>query len=129
MVRTSPNSRIRRILAVGRDVSQLSSRANLLTHAGYTTDLVVTIDQAIRRASVGRYHLAIVSPTFSYDEQLVIRARLEQVKPSLPVLLVGSAHDTPEAFLVAVAACLSRKKLPQVDIPRGGTRANEFADS
>ena len=129
MVRTSPNSRIRRILAVGRDVSQLSSRANLLTHAGYTTDLVVTIDQAVQRASVGRYHLAIVSPTFSDDEQLAIRARLEQAKPSLPVLLVGPSHDSPEAFLVAVAACLSRNKLPKIDIPRGETRANEFADS
>src|SRR6516164_6321374 len=48
MVRISPNSRIRRVLAVGRDVSQLSSGANLLTQAGYTTDLVVTVDQALR---------------------------------------------------------------------------------
>src|SRR5215470_7895327 len=108
MVRSSPNSRIRRILAVGRDVSQLSSGANLLTQAGYTTDLVVTIDRAARRVAVVRYHLAIVSSTFTHDEQLAIRARLSQLKPSLPVLLLGPEHDAPGAFLESVSSCLGR---------------------
>src|SRR6516164_5034846 len=114
MVRSSLNSRIRRILAVGRDVSQLSSRANLLTHAGYTTDQVVTVEQAIRRASVARYHLAVVSATFACDEQFAIRAGLKQVKPSVPVLLLGPEHDSPEPFLEAVAASLGRKS-PEID--------------
>ena len=92
MARSSPNPRIRRILAVGRDVSRLSSGANLLTQAGYTTDLVITVDRAIRRATVGRYHLAIVSATFTSDEQHAICAHLKQVKPGLPVLLLGSTY-------------------------------------
>jgi hypothetical protein len=37
-------------------VSQLSSGANLLTQAGYTTDLVITVDRALQRATFGRYH-------------------------------------------------------------------------
>jgi DNA-binding NtrC family response regulator len=106
MVRSSPNSRIRRILAVGGDVSLLSSGANLLTQAGYTTDLVVTVEQAIRRVNVARYHLVIVSSTFNCDEQLAISSRLKQATPSFPVLLLGPEHDTPETFLQAVAACL-----------------------
>jgi len=106
MVRLSPNSRIRRILVVGRDVSQLSSGANLLTQAGYTTDLVVTVDRALRRASVGRYHLAIISTTFTCEEQLAIRTRLKQVQPSLAVLLLCPEHDSPGVFLDSVSACL-----------------------
>jgi PleD family two-component response regulator len=111
MARFSPNPTIRKILAVGQDVSQLSSGANLLTQAGYTTDLVVTVDRAMRRATVGRYHLAIVNATFSYDEQLAIRARLKQIKPSLPVLLLGPEHDAPATFLDSVAACLGQSPI------------------
>lgn len=129
MVRSSPNSRIRRILAVGRDVSQLSSGANLLTHAGYTTDLVVTLDRAVRRATVGRYHLAIVSATFTYDEQLAIRARLRQLKPSLPVLLLGPEHDRPEVFLEAVAGCLVGPKTPEIEPHLGERGREELAES
>jgi DNA-binding NtrC family response regulator len=128
MVRISPNSRIRRVLAVGRDVSQLSSGANLLTQAGYTTDLVVTVDQALRRATVGRYHLVIVSSTFTYDEQIAIRSRLMQVKPSLPILLLGPEHDAPDAFLESVATHLSRQKPLEVDAQTLERRSDEVAD-
>ena len=129
MVRSSPNSRIRRILALGRDVSQLSSRANLLTQAGYTTDLIVNVDQAVRRATVGRYHLVIVSSTFTYDQQLSIRARLRHARPSLPVLLLEAEHDTPEAFLDAVAACLGQKKSPEINTHLDDRRPDELAES
>jgi PleD family two-component response regulator len=110
MNRPSHNSHSYRVLAIGCDVSQLSSGANLLTQAGYSTDLVVKVDQAVRRASTGRYHLAIVSATFPYDEQIAIRARLKQVRPNLPVLLLDTRHDTPDAFLAVVADCLQQKK-------------------
>ena len=99
---------------MGRDVSELSAGANLLTQAGYTTDLVVTLEQAARRAVVGRYHLAVVSATFTYDEQIAIRAHLKQVKPILPILLIGPEHGLPRAFLNAVAHSL--KKRPAVEL-------------
>jgi hypothetical protein len=129
MVRSSPNPRIRRILALGRDVSQLSSGANLLTQAGYTADLVVKVDQAVRRVGVGRYHLAIISTTFAYDEQIAIRARLKQVKPSLPVLLLGREHDSPETFLESVANCLGRAKSPDVAVHLSEPTPEERAES
>jgi len=98
MARSSPNPRIRRILAVGRDVSQLSLGANLLTQAGYTTDLVVSVDRAMRRATVGRCHLAIASTTFASDEQLAIRAHLKQVKPGLRACCLGRNMTPPGPF-------------------------------
>ena len=109
MTHSSTNSQVYRILVVGRDVSELSAGANLLTQAGYTTDLVVTVEQAVRRAVVGRYHLAVVSATFTYDEQIAIRARLKQVKPILPILLIGPEHALPRAFLDAVAHSLKKR--------------------
>jgi hypothetical protein len=129
MVRSSPNPRIRRILALGRDVSQLSSGANLLTQAGYTTDLVVKVDQAVRRVGVGRYHLAIISTTFEYDEQVAIRARLKQVKPSLPVLLLKPEHDSPETFLESVAACLGKAKSTDIPAHLSERTPEELAES
>ena len=114
MARSSPNLRIRRILAVGREVSQLSSGANLLTQAGYAADLVVTVDRAMRRATVGRYHLAIVTTTFSSDQQLAIRVHLKEVKPGLPVLLLGPEHDSPAAFLESVSTCFGRPKTADI---------------
>jgi DNA-binding NtrC family response regulator len=110
MSRPSPNSHSYRILAIGCDVSELSSGANLLTQAGYSTDLVIKVDQAVRQASTGRYHLAIVSSTFAYDEQIAIRGRLKQVRQNLPVLLLGAQHDSPDAFLAVVAECLQQSK-------------------
>jgi DNA-binding NtrC family response regulator len=110
MVRSSHNPELYRVLAIGRDVSQLSSGANVLTQAGYRADLVVTLDQAIGRVKVGKYHLAIVSSTFNCDEQIAIRARLKQARQNLPVLLMSSAHDSPDAFLAAVAESLKQKK-------------------
>ena len=50
MVRRSHNPQPYRIMAVGRDISQLSSGANILTQAGYSADLVPEIDHAVRRA-------------------------------------------------------------------------------
>jgi DNA-binding NtrC family response regulator len=128
MVRLSPNSRIRRILVVGSDVSQLSSGANLLTQAGYTTDVVVTIDRAMRRANAGRYHLAIISKTFAYEEQLAILAHLRTVKPSLPVLLLGPEHDSPSAFLDSVSACLGRPKTPDIAAHLSERAPDELAE-
>jgi hypothetical protein len=68
----------------------------------------------MRRATVGRYHLAIVSTTFTSDEQLAIHAHLKQVKPGLPVLLLGPEHDSPGAFLESVSTCLGRLKTPDI---------------
>src|SRR5664279_1582050 len=101
MPRLSHNPELYRVLAIGRDISLLSSGANVLTQAGYRADTVVAVDQAIRRVMVGKYHLVIVSSTFSCDEQIAIRARLKQSRQNLPVLLMGSAHDSPDAFLAA----------------------------
>ena len=103
------NSQVYRILVVGRDVSELSAGANLLTQAGYNTDLVVTVDQAVRRAALGRYHLAIVSSTFTSDEQVAIRARLKQAKAALPTLLLGPEHTSPDTLRSAVASCLKKR--------------------
>jgi hypothetical protein len=72
--------------------------------------LVIKVDQAVRRASSGRYHLAIVSSTFTYDEQIAVRGRLKQVRQNLPVLLLGPQHDSPDAFLAVVADYLQQKK-------------------
>ncbi len=109
MIKSSHNSHSYRILAVGSDVSQLSSGANLLTQAGYSAHPVIDVDQAVRRASIGRYHLVIVSSTFTYDEQIAIRGRLKQVRPNLRVLLLGTQHDSPDAFLAEVAHHLRQK--------------------
>jgi DNA-binding NtrC family response regulator len=126
MTSSSSNLQIYRVLVVGRDVSELSAGANLLTQAGYTTDLVVTLDQAVRRAIVGRYHLAVVSSTFTYDEQVVIRARLKQAKPSLPALLLGPEHAAPDALRAAVAHCL--KKRPILEFNPGASELLRLGD-
>jgi DNA-binding NtrC family response regulator len=110
MSKHSQNPHSYQILAIGRDVSQLSSGANLLTQAGYSTHLVVKVDQAVRRASTGRYHLAVVSSTFPYDEQIAIRGRLKQVRPNLAVLLLGEHHNSPDAFFAEVAHHLEQKQ-------------------
>jgi PleD family two-component response regulator len=110
MARRSQNPPHYRILAVGKDISQLSSGANVLTQAGYTADIVLTLEQAVRRALVRQYDLAIVSSTFHRHDQLAVRARLKQVRPSIPVLLLGTQHDSPDAFLTAVAERLRQKK-------------------
>ena len=109
MVRRSPSPHPCRMLVVGRDISLLSSGANILTQAGYVPDLVVRIDQAIRRVLVSRYQLAVVSPTFTRDEQIAIRARLKQARPGLSVLLLTHKHDSPDALLTAVADRLKQE--------------------
>jgi DNA-binding NtrC family response regulator len=120
MVRRSHNPQLYRILAVGRDVSSLSSGANILTQAGYTVDIFLMIDQVLRRVLVKRYHLAIVSTTFTRDEQIAIRARLKQVRQDLPVLLLGPGHDSPETLLTAAKDCLKQKKKLQTGASRDG---------
>ena len=109
MARRSPNPQSYRILAIGPDVSRLSSGANVLTQAGYNADLFVAVDQAVQRAQIKRYHLAIVGSAFTRDEQIAIRSRLQQVRQHLRVLLLSDEHDSPDAFLAAVADCLKRK--------------------
>lgn len=106
----SHNPQLYRVLVVGSDVSRLSSRANVLTQAGYTADPVLEIDHAARRAQVQRYHLAVVSSDFTRDEQLEIRARLKAVRPDLQVFLLTPEHDKPDVFLTAVADHLKQKK-------------------
>jgi DNA-binding NtrC family response regulator len=101
-----------RILAIGNDVSQLSSRANVLTQAGYTTDSVLKIDDLSARLLKTNYDLAIVSYAFSYDEQLAIRARVRQVRPQLPVFLLRPEHNAPMPFLDAVARLLRSRSQP-----------------
>ena len=102
-----------RILVLGRDISLLSSAANVLTQAGYAADLVLKVDQAVRRVLVERYHLAIVCSTFSRDEQIAIRARLKQVRQNLPVLLLTPKHHSPDALLASVADRLKKANLLQ----------------
>jgi hypothetical protein len=101
----------------------LSSGANLLTQAGYT------VDRAMRRATVGRSHLAIVSTTCTSDEQLAIRAHLKQAKPGLPVLLLGPEHDSLGAFLESVSTCLGRPKTPDIAAHLSDRLIDEQADS
>ncbi len=110
MVRQSHNPQPYRILIVGSDVSRLSSRANVLTQAGYTVDLVVGSAHAARRVLAGRYHLAIISSTFCHDEQIAIRSRLRKVREGLPILLLDLKHDSVDVFLSDVAHCLKQKR-------------------
>jgi DNA-binding response OmpR family regulator len=121
MARRSHLSRFPRILALGRDFSLLSSEANLLTQAGYNADLIPDVAQAVSRARLQQYHLAIVTTTFTYDEQIAIRARLKRVSQGLPVLLLNPEHDSPDAFLAAVADSLRQKTTFQF-----GTRTEDF---
>jgi DNA-binding NtrC family response regulator len=109
------NPMLYQVLAIGRDISLLSSRANVLTQAGYSTDLVLTPDDAVRRVCVRRYHLVVISPTYTTDEQLAIRSSLRQARQHLPVLLLQPSHDSPDALLAAVADCLRSqfKRLPK----------------
>jgi DNA-binding response OmpR family regulator len=109
MVRGSHNPQLYRILAVGSDVSRLSSRANVLTQAGYTVDLVLDCEHAARRVRAGEYHLAVISSTFSPDEQVAIRTRLSKVRESLPILLLGPEHDSPDVLLTDLARSLKQK--------------------
>jgi DNA-binding NtrC family response regulator len=97
-----PNPQMYRILLIGGDISHLSNCANLLTQAGYDPDLVCKLDDAIRRVSMPRYHLAIVSDSLSTDEQLTLRKHLRRVRPLLPVLLQTPAHRRTAVFLAAV---------------------------
>jgi hypothetical protein len=69
---------------------------------------------------VCRYHLAVVSSTFTRDEQTAIRRRLQQVRLNLPVLLLGPEQDTPDAFLSAVADCLQQTQKFQFGTQLGG---------
>ena len=97
-----PNPQMYRILLIGADISHLSNCANLLTQAGYDPDLVCKFDDAVRRVSLPRYHLAIVSDSLSTDEQLTWRKHLRQVRPLLPVLLQTPEHRKAAVFLAAV---------------------------
>jgi len=106
-------------MAIGPDVSLLSSGANLLTLAGYSADFVLSADDAARRVATPFYDLAIVSSSFAHDEQLAILCRLRQIRPNLPILLLGPEHDTPAAFLAAVADCLGAAKKPLSATPAG----------
>lgn len=121
MARRFHSSHLYRILAVGTDVSRLSSRANLLTQAGYDADIFLTVDQAAWRVLVRQYDLAIVSATFTPDQQAAIRGRLKQVRPNLTILLLGAEHDSPDAFLAATAECLKQRNrlpmMPAIDPP------------
>ena len=123
MARRSQNPPHYRILAVGKDISLLSSGANVLTQAGYIADIVLNVEQAVRRALVRQGDLAIVSSTFHCDDQLAVRARLKQVRPSIRVLLLGSEHDSPDAFLTAVAERLKQKKRFQFGTKMDGIHA------
>ena len=124
MVRRVPNPQFYRRLAVGRDISQLSSGATVLTQAGYSADLVLETEHAVRRVKVLRYHLAIVGTSFSVDEQIEIRARLKQVRHDLPVLLLTPEQDNPEALLSAVADCSKQRKKFRFGTSRDRTTNN-----
>lgn len=103
-----------RILAIGNDVSRLSSGANILTQAGYSTDLLLKIDDLPLRLLKTRYHLAIVSSAFPYDQQIAIRAGIRQVRPKMPVLLLAPEHAAPDALLDAVANSLRTHLQPHL---------------
>ena len=110
MIRRSRSPQRYRILAVGNDVSHLSSCANLLTLAGYRADIFLRVDDAVRRVLIRQYDLAIVGFAFARDDQFAVKATLRQVRENLPILLLSSEHDSPDAFLAAVADCLKQKK-------------------
>ena len=106
-----------RILAIGNDVSRLSSGANVLTQAGYNADFVLKIDDLPRRLVKTRYDLAIVSSAFTRDEQIAIRSRIRQVRPQVPVLLLGPEHSSPAPFLEAVSQLLRDRLQPHLVLP------------
>ena len=103
-----------RVLAIGNDVSRLSSGANVLTQAGYSTDFVLKIGDLPGRLLKTNYDLAIVSASFTHDEQLAIRARIRQVRPRMPVLLLAPEHNSPGPFLDAVAHSMRSQLQPHL---------------
>ncbi len=118
MVRRTHKPRLYRILAVGDDISRLSSRANVLTQAGYNTDLALSVDHAVRRTQIRPYELVIVSHSFGFEKQILIRARLRRIRHDLPVLLLTPEHELPDVFLSAVADCLKHKMKYQFGVKR-----------
>ena len=103
-----PTTRSTRILLVSNDVSLTSSRANLLTLAGYSADLELDQQRAVRRIRTCYYHLVIVSETFAPEEQLMLRSKLKQTRTELPVLLLSEHERDGVEFLSAVESFLGR---------------------
>lgn len=103
------NPQLFRVLAIGEDVSLLSSRANLLAQAGYTADLIPDAAIALRRVADRNYHLAILSHTMGAEEEFSLRRKLKQLRPKLPVLVAGPDNGAPDDFLAEVARSLHRK--------------------
>ena len=104
------DSQTTRVLTIGNDVSQLSSRANLLIHAGYNVDLEVNVERALRRLRVHPYHLVILSGKLSHDEQIGIRAQLRQVRSDQRVLLLSEREDGADGLLESVASSLRHNR-------------------
>lgn len=102
----SRDSQTTRVLTIGNDVSQLSSRANLLIHAGYSVDLEVNLERALRRMRIHPYHLVILSGKLSHNEQIGIRAQLRQVRSDQRVLLLSDREDDADGLLESVASSL-----------------------
>jgi len=99
-----------------------SSPVNLLTRAGYTSNVVLEIDHAIRRVTVRRYHLVIAGHSFSAGDQIAVRSRLKHVRYDLRVRLLASEQENPEVPLTTVAQCLERNHrlhlAARVDLPQ-----------
>ncbi len=104
-----PSSRTIRILTLSRDVSLLSSRANLLTQAGYSADCELDQERALRRIRTRGYDLIIVSDSFSPDEQVALRAKVRQLEPDTAVLLLGEEAKDAGQLLELVEASLEKK--------------------
>lgn len=99
-----------RILILSRDVSLVSSRTNLLTLAGYSAEFEPDHERALRRVRSRRFHLVVLSNSFTRDEQLGLRAKLILGRPGLPVLLLSNEQDSADSFLASVEATLRSRE-------------------
>lgn len=79
------------ILNVGRDISALKARAEVLRHAGYAVITTVNTDHA---AVLARQATAIIlGTTLSRDEKRELTQKLRDVSHAPIVCLDGHPHD------------------------------------
>lgn len=98
-----------KVLILGHDVSFLSMLANLLTLAGYSVDVLLDADLAIRKACEKNYDLAVVGYSFSDEEQRAFRTELGKYRRALPVLVVAQRQQDPERLLVDVGVAIKKR--------------------
>ena len=128
MARSSPNLRIRRYLRLAETCPvEFGSEPPHLGRLRHRPRRHRRSRHAARyRRPLSPRH---VSTTFSSDEQLAIRGHLKEVKPGLPVLLLGPEHDPPAAFLESVSTCFGHPKTADIAAHLSDRRRGRLIES